>query len=274
MKVFPIGAIKFNHEPDAQVDQFPAVQANIDINAGFPPYEPQRLHRDGTLAVVGYGPSLTRTWEELRDYRTIWTVSGAHDFLLARGIVPTYHTDVDWRPHKAGILDQPSAAVQYRMANTVHPDYINKLRTYNLSMFQPSGNQTEKYLKVGAYPQIPMPGDVTMLAIQAAVMEGWKDIHTFGVDGSHDFSGRIHAPDHRSDNAHAGRHEGVRSPIVYVIDDGYELYETSLHLIQACDAFVKMIDDLPDDVGVTVVSDGLLPAWMSMHEQRRKTDGS
>ena len=274
MKVYPIAGLKFDHRPGEITEQFPTVQANIDLNTMLPAYAPQKLDRAGTIAVVGYGPSLLRTYEELRDYRDIWTVSGAHDFLLKRDITPTCHTDVDWRPHKAGFMKRPNAAVQYRMANTVSPKYIDKLRGYSLSMFQPVGADTEKYLRVDPqYTQIPMPGDVSMLAVQAAVMEGWKDIHVFGVDGSHDFNGVIRLPSDRTDKAHAGPHDGVRSSIVYVSDTDFNLYETSLHLIQACDAFVRMLDALPEEVSVTVVSDGLLPAWMAMHEKRRMNDG-
>jgi hypothetical protein len=240
------------------------VQANIDKNKMLPAYRPQRLDRgEATIAVVGYGPSLHRTWEELKDYRTIWTVSGAHDFLIERGIVPTYHTDVDWRSHK--VLTKLSPAVEYRMGNTVDPEYMNQFRGYNLSVFQPFGPEAEKYLTLDSYyERVDMPGDVAMLVIKAAAAEGWKDIHVFGVDGSFDFGAK---------EQHAGPHKGPQGARLYVTDEEHNLYETSINFLRTCDVFGKMVDELPNDVGVTVASDGLLPAWLDMHAKRRNGNG-
>ena len=82
------------------------IQPNIIENckAGPRPKLFDPTAKETTLAIVGYGPSLRDNWEKLKDYSHIWTVSGAHDFLLARGIVPTFHTDIDFRPHKPGFI--------------------------------------------------------------------------------------------------------------------------------------------------------------------------
>src|SRR6266446_2438816 len=49
------------------------------------------------IAIVCFGPSLNDTWEKIRDFKYIMTCSGAHKFLIDRGIIPTWHAEVDPR---------------------------------------------------------------------------------------------------------------------------------------------------------------------------------
>ena len=44
--------------------------------------------REGRIAVVCYGPSLEETWEQVRYFDNVITVSGAHKFLLDKGLTP------------------------------------------------------------------------------------------------------------------------------------------------------------------------------------------
>lgn len=53
--------------------------------------EPVYDKRSDPIAVVCYGPSLNDTWEKIRDFKYIITCSGAHKFLIDRGIIPTFH---------------------------------------------------------------------------------------------------------------------------------------------------------------------------------------
>src|SRR3990167_11369384 len=57
----------------------------------FTPVDEELPTSSEPVAIVGYGASLKDTWGELRNYKTIFTCSGAHRFLLMRDIVPTYH---------------------------------------------------------------------------------------------------------------------------------------------------------------------------------------
>src|SRR5258708_4739592 len=57
--------------------------------------EPAYQLRDEPIAIVCFGPSLNDTWKQVRDFKYIMTCSGAHRFLIDRGIIPTWHTEVD-----------------------------------------------------------------------------------------------------------------------------------------------------------------------------------
>jgi hypothetical protein len=85
---------------------------------------------DGRVAIVAYGPSLKHTYQYLRTERKtfgtkIVSVSGAHDFLIERGIVPDYHIEVDPREHKAWFTRNPHPDVTYWPASCCHPKLIS-----------------------------------------------------------------------------------------------------------------------------------------------------
>lgn len=87
---------------------------------------------DGRICVVGYGPTLHQTWPYLKVERRafgakIVTTSGAHDFLISRGIVPDYHVDIDPREHKAHFTCNPHLDVNYWIGSCCHPVLIDNL---------------------------------------------------------------------------------------------------------------------------------------------------
>jgi uncharacterized Rossmann fold enzyme len=60
---------------------------------------------DRRMTIACYGPSLEDTWRQLK--HPIMTVSGAHDYLVERGVIPDFHVDCDPRAHKAEMLRKP-----------------------------------------------------------------------------------------------------------------------------------------------------------------------
>src|SRR5690242_14390519 len=79
------------------------------------------------IAIVGYGPSLQDTWPLIKNFKAIMTTSGAHNFLIERGITPTYHVDCDPRPHKAKFTEKPQPGVQYLIGSSAHPKIVDNL---------------------------------------------------------------------------------------------------------------------------------------------------
>jgi hypothetical protein len=63
--------------------------------------------RTDSIAIVGYGPSLKTTWKKIKDFKYVITCSGSHKFLIEKGIIPTWHVEVDPRKHKIGLLGPP-----------------------------------------------------------------------------------------------------------------------------------------------------------------------
>lgn len=221
------------------------VQANIDANVGLAPV----IFGDGVgkpepIAIVGYGPSLKQTWEKLREYKYIWTVSGAHDFLLDHGIVPTYHTDVDWQIHKHQFIRQPHPDVKYRMCNGIHPLFTEKLRPYHLTMFEPADMSPKYYKPARQYPLVPKVGNGGQQAMLLADADGWEVQHLFGFDHCYEYDGV--SPQKKASQqtiTHAGAHYSPRRwPLIYVrLHDKGRVYETSHELLVAAKLLMYLI---------------------------------
>ena len=81
------------------------IRSNIArVKARITPHEGRR---EDTVAVACFGPSLKQTWEALRGYKYLISCSGSHKFLIERGIIPTWHVEVDPRDHKIALLGEP-----------------------------------------------------------------------------------------------------------------------------------------------------------------------
>jgi len=104
--------------------------------------------RDDRIAVVCYGPSLEETWPQLREFDKIITVSGAHKFLIDRGIIPTWHAEVDPRPHKADLIGQPHKEVEYLAASVCHSAVFDLLEGHNVKLWHIPGGSGR--LRAGA----------------------------------------------------------------------------------------------------------------------------
>jgi len=152
------------------------------------------------VAIVGFGPSLHKTWEMLEAYKTIYTCSGAHKFLLERGIVPTYHVDSDPRAYKSAIIGTPHNRVTYLIASSCHPTYFDKLEWYGSTVklwhiLFPFPAEIITYYPEGEWI---MTGGHTVGArtIKMARIMGYTNLHIFGMDASLGPHGMSHANEH------------------------------------------------------------------------------
>src|SRR5262245_34735320 len=87
------------------------------------------------MAIVCYGPSLVETWEQIRKFRFVMTCSGAHKFLVDRGVVPTHHVEVDPRAHKVKLIGEPHKDVQYMIASTCHGAVWDHLDGFDVKLW-------------------------------------------------------------------------------------------------------------------------------------------
>ena len=184
----------------------PAVYANRAANCarGLAPLSLRPETRDGKIAIVGYGPSLQDSWPDLLRFDgPIWTVSKAHDFLLERGIQPTYHTDTDFREHKAGFNKLIGARTEYRIGTCVHPAYLDRLPAERTKLFHITPPHYGPY--EAGYPKLECEYDVGTVAMRLAYTLGWREQHWYGFDFSSTPEG-----------THAGPHEGSKSDLYFV----------------------------------------------------------
>ena len=237
-------------EPYVEPEAVSTLQAQRDTNCarGLPSVRKEGL-RDKHAAIVGYGPSLIDTWPGLvqKRYDAIWTVSKAHDFLVERGVIPTHHTDCDYREHKVKYNTRWQPTTRYAMATQVHPTYLDVLSGMDVTLFhvvQPQGGSYDpRYLKQ------PVTFDAGLQAARLAYELGYRKQTWLGMDASN-----------RGEQTHAGSHEGLRLDPLDIEVAGAPRVMSAFLVRQAlfCE---RMLRELPR-LRVTILGDGALRPFL------------
>lgn len=227
---------------------------------------------DRRAILACYGPSLKTTIDVLRDEAeqtgaAIISVSGAHDFLIERGIVPTYHVECDPRPHKADNIDRPILGVQYLIGSGVHPVFFDKLcgtgnhdRTgMDVSLWHISTPEHASRIidELGENSDclISGGGSVGLRAIPLLYNMGYRDISIYGMDCSFSEDGS---------SQWAGKHAGKRQDLCEVIC-GERIFCSSPILLTYATGFFETVQRVTD-MTIRLYGDGLLQNMCRLHE--------
>lgn len=101
------------------------------LSLGLPSLTPALCSHDGTFLIAGSGPSLPDFADEMRaeveNGRPICAVNGAHEFLLGKGIEPTFFLSLDPRPGICAHLTEIGEDTIYLMASRCHPRVFDAL---------------------------------------------------------------------------------------------------------------------------------------------------
>lgn len=160
----------------------------IKVNLASCPHrlgEEDRAERTAPIALVGFGPSLHETWGKIKDFRYVMSCSGAHRFLVERGIVPTWHVDLDPRAHKIGLMGPPQAGTQYLIAATSHPKLLEHLAGFRVKLWH-IFDQSEPGFRTLPHGEWAVTGgcSVGVRLLTLARFLGFTEQHIFGMDGS------------------------------------------------------------------------------------------
>lgn len=164
--------------------------------------------RDEPIAIVCFGPSLVQTWEEVKKFKHVMTCSGAHKFLIDRGIIPTHHVEVDPREHKVKLIGEPHKDVDYLIASTCHPKYFGHIASFRDALTTPGKgglklwhvfSDEEEARRVLPPNEWALTGGcgAGLRAMTIARFLGFREQHIFGMDGSEGETGK-HAAEHPS----------------------------------------------------------------------------
>lgn len=162
-----------------------------------------RLRLDGDyakrkepIALVCFGPSLSETWAQIRDFEFVMTCSGSHRFLIDRGIIPKWHVEVDPRKHKVTLLGAPHPDVEYLIASTCHPEYFDHLDGFNVRLWHVFTTEEDAFRALPAGEWALTGGaSVGLRTMVLASFLGFRDFHIFGMDGARGGAG-LHAAPH------------------------------------------------------------------------------
>lgn len=207
---------------------------------------------DDTIAIVCFGPSLKDEWEKIRDYKYVMTCSGAHKYLIDRGIIPNWHVDVDPRPHKIKLLGSPHPDVEYLLASAVNPNYVDLIKNYNVKLWHGFAGST-----LNSLPEI-FPRDewvftggctVGLRTLLLARFLGFKKMGLFGMDCSF-------PPDNIGEHADLHPNPAKFENIVSTVYEG-RMYKTTIAMVEYARQFFKEISLLVD-VNIAMHGNGLL----------------
>lgn len=142
--------------------------------------------RQDRLSVVCYGPTIEETWREIK--KPILTVSGAHNFLIGRGVVPDWHMDCDPRPHKLRFIKPPHKDVTYLMASCCDPRSWEILKDHKVYIWHMhNGPETAEWVKVNDPWGMLVGGGSTagLRALQVGGLLGFNKFDIYGMDGNY-----------------------------------------------------------------------------------------
>jgi len=211
--------------------------------------EPVERVTEEPIAIVCYGPSLNKTWPELKNFKKIITCSGAHKYLLDKGIVPTYHVDLDPRVHKVRMLGTPHKDVEYLMASTCHPTMWDLLEGFKVKLWHIYSTTDNKIVSL-TYPRgdwiLTGGNNVGLRCLVIARILGYRNMHIFGMDCSFPKNSKHHADIHL--NAH---------PKIYEVPYDGKMYYCEPVMLDYARQFFHEMEQLPD-VKVLLHGEGLL----------------
>lgn len=113
-------------------------QKEIGRASGFPQLLERWQENDYEVAIVGTGPTLFDTVDELRARlaagltHAVCAVKGAHDWLLERGIRPTFAVSSEPRVERVECFRYLQPETVYLMASHCHPDNWPRLRGHRV----------------------------------------------------------------------------------------------------------------------------------------------
>lgn len=214
--------------------------------------------RDDPIALINFGPSLQDTWEKVKDFKYVMTCSGAHKFMIERGIIPTWHADVDPRIHKIGLIGEPHKDVEYLLAATCHPAYFKKLIDggFNVKLWH-IFDSSEDGLRQLPFEEWAITGgcSVGVRLLTLARFLGFTNFHIFGMDGNA-----------RENVKHAADHPNKGAADCTVEYKGVT-YLTTPAMLEAARNTEHELDMLTDCIA-TFYGEGLVQAMMKNYKRK------
>src|SRR5258706_15045700 len=221
--------------------------------------EPRKELQKDPIAVVCFGPSLAETWEQVRPFKYTISCSGSHKFLVDRGIIPTWHVEVDPRPHKVGLMGPPQKDTTYLIASTCHPNVFDHLAGFTVKLWHVFDNDAEaqRVLPSGEWA-LTGGCDVGLRAMSIARFFGYTNLHVFGKDGCEGKTGK-----------HAAFHPNQAPPQCASVDFEGTTYYTTASFLEAAKQTFHELDQMPD-VKATFYGEGLVQAMARSYVPKPK----
>jgi len=237
---------------------------------------------DRTMVLACYGPSLADTFDQLKEDakrpdHDVFTVSGAHDFLIDRGLVPMAHIESDPRPHKAKLWTS-NRGVAYFAASACDRAVFNKLHGFETWIWHvtSSNKETELIAKMDLPGSFTVDGgtNVGMCGIAVGTVLGYRKFIIHAMDCSFKASEELlHWPKDKAMPAdvrkkagfHAGPHPNEDQDVYRVWVDK-QPFLSSPQMFQGAQDYLAMVS-VSWNCSFELRGDGFLPALV-MHAKK------
>jgi hypothetical protein len=210
---------------------------------------------DGWFSIAGYGPSLVDSLpflvEEVTQGFTVCTTSGAHDYLLTKGIRPDYHAEMDPRARKAEFVRSPHKDIEYLIASVCHLDMWRNLEGFNTRLWHLADLPEIEGFVAQLEPDamvFPSAQCIGLTAIAVGHAMGFRKFSLHGMDCSYK-DGEPHAGEHNGSNSDDRR---------FKVRCGETYYQTRIEWIQYARNFVEIILQRMPGCEFRIHGDGLL----------------
>ena len=204
------------------------------------------------VAIVGSGPSLRETIEELKTFNgTIIAINSAYDILLDNGIQPTIFLSMDGQEVLNKYLQNKNSSTIYYLASNCAPEVFDNLKDNEVVLWHCRTNdidypEDEDHLVVGSGSLIA--------AVRVAKRLGYRDIHIFGSDCSY------------VDTLYAHDKKVIPSPSIVIQANGKEFISTPT-LVNIVNDFALLYRTFTNNAKLTIYGDGLFQEVMAQLEE-------
>ena len=231
----------------------------------------QKAKKNLPVAIVGGGPSIKYTVEELRRFKVIIACGSVHDWLVEHGITPNYTIVLDPDRASANYLKHPVVNCNYLIASCCHPDVFDVLKDYAVTRWHSAGSSPDWYMQKWAENGLEgvkkpiIGGGCTcgLRAISIAMLFGYTNLHFFGLDSNLDLNDDAHHAYEFVDpiNEHLGDvvEFNLSDP-----DTGYvgRTFRVAKYMMAQLWGFKDLITHMGENVKITVHGDSVIYDFM------------
>lgn len=228
------------------------------------------LKGDAPLALIGGGPSLADTLEELKDFPVTMCAGSTHDWLIEHGHIPTFCTIADPDPVCANYIRRAHPDVEYLVATQCHPSVYEalegkRIRTWHLwpcdEEFLVKHDPTWEAVGGGC--------TVGLRNVSIAVMMGFKNVHFFGYDSCYGET-RSHVQDFSQEGEEAFLGDTYNVSVNFGTNGpGEKVFRCAGYMMAQAQHFKEMLCEYGNIIEPTFHGSGLLPEYARMYKALR-----
>ena len=168
------------------------------LDRGYTPINGMLGAFDGACSVVGSGPSIEETHENL--VGDVLAINGAIRFLLDKGIVPKFGMIWDCDPI-CETFAVPHPEVTYLIASRAHPKVFERLKDCKVIVWHAAGdlniiqlmNRADVIARQPCHEPLINGGSAGVSrGIYIAITLGYKEVNIFGGDSCYSEDGKTH----------------------------------------------------------------------------------